>query len=311
MKANKIFFFKDLDSHYVIYFLGIRICFKHKTRFKYQPAVEYGLNQDERKPRLIISLTTHPGRINCVHITINTLLTQSLKPDKVILWLADSQFPNREQELPCELLSLREKGLSIVWCEDLRSYKKLLPALRMYPDDFIVTVDDDAYYDSELLSSLYNAYLEGGNNVYARRAVKLELKNDELKTISARKYLYQDDFTPTFLNQQIGAFGVLYPPHVLHKDVYDVEKFRRLLPTHDDVYFWAMTVLNGTKVQIVLGHKADISFIEGSQGCGLININKTNGSGISLEEAYKLMFKEYPQILENIKTELAQSGSIK
>ena len=305
MNANKIFFFKDLDSHYVIYFLGIRIQFKHKSKFKYKEAVEYGLTNTPRNPKLIVSLTTHPGRINCVHLTINTLLTQSLKPDKVILWLAESQFPDREKDLPEDLLKLRDLGLTIDWCEDLRSYKKLLPTLRKYPDDIIVTVDDDAYYDSELLSSLYNAYLQNGNNIYARRVVKLELNsNNELQSISARKYLYQDNFNPTFLHQLIGAFGVMYPPHSLHKDVYDIEKIKRLLPTHDDVYFWAMAVLNNTRIQTVLGYNADINYIEGSQDCGLIHINTTGGSGLSLEEAYKLMIKEYPQILQNIRQEL-------
>ncbi len=305
MRANKVFFIKDIDSHYVIYFLGIRIQIKHKSRFKYKEATEYGLNREERTPRLIVSLTTHPGRINCVHLTINTLLTQSLKPDKIILWLADSQFPNREQDLPAELLRLKDLGLTIDWCEDLRSYKKLLPTLRKYPDDIIVTVDDDAYYDSELLSSLYDAYLKNGNNVYARRVVKLALDtNNELQPVSARKFLYEESFEPTFLHQQIGAFGVMYPPGVLHKDIYDIEKIKRLLPTHDDVYFWAMAVLNNTKIQTVLGFNADINYIDGSQECGLININHKNGTGISLEDAYKLMIKEYPEILDNIKKDL-------
>ncbi len=307
MRANKVFFIKDIDSHYVIYFLGIRIQIKHKSRFKYKEATEYGLNREERTPRLIVSLTTHPGRINCVHLTVNTLLTQSLKPDKVILWLADSQFPNREQDLPAELLRLKDYGLTIDWCEDLKSYKKLLPTLRKYPDDIIVTVDDDAYYDSELLSSLYNAYLKNGNNVYARRVVKLELdEDDELHPVSARKFLYEDNYEPVFLHQQIGAFGVMYPPGVLHKDVYDIEKIKRLLPTHDDVYFWAMAVLNNTKIQTILGHKADINYIDSSQSCGLMNINHKNGTGISLEDAYKLMIKEYPEILEHIKAELSE-----
>ena len=304
MQSSKIFFIKDIDSHYIIYFLGIRIQFKHKSRFKYKEAVEYGLNKTERTPKLIVSLTTYPARIDYVNITINTLLTQSLKPDKIILWLAESQFPNKEKDLPEKLLKLRDLGLTIDWCEDLKSYKKLLPTLRKYPDDIVVTVDDDAYYDRELLSSLYNAYLENGNYVYARRIVKLKMQNDELRTVSAREYLYKDSFEPTFLNQQIGAFGVMYPPHCLHKDIYDVDKINRLLPTHDDVYFWAMSVLNNTKIKLVSGHGADIHYIENSQNCGLININQAGRSGISLVDAYKLMIKEYPQILQNIRQEL-------
>ena len=40
---------------------------------------------NEYKNNVIISLTSHPGRINTVHLTIESLLNQTLKIDKVIL----------------------------------------------------------------------------------------------------------------------------------------------------------------------------------------------------------------------------------
>ena len=56
---------------------------------------------------LIVSLTSYPARIDTVNQTIETLLNQSLCPDKVILWLAPEKFPNREADLPQQLLDLR------------------------------------------------------------------------------------------------------------------------------------------------------------------------------------------------------------
>ena len=53
------------------------------------------------------------------------LLQQTLKPDEVILWLSEEQFPNKQ--LPENLTRLQEFGLSIKWCkDDIKSFKKLI-----------------------------------------------------------------------------------------------------------------------------------------------------------------------------------------
>ena len=52
------------------------------------------LNTKKRNDKIIVSLTSFPGRIHLVHKTIQTILLQSIKPDLVELWLAKEQFPN-------------------------------------------------------------------------------------------------------------------------------------------------------------------------------------------------------------------------
>ena len=56
------------------------------------------------QPKLIVSLTSFPARINTVHQVIESLLNQTKKADKIILWLAPEQFPNGEKDLPEKLL---------------------------------------------------------------------------------------------------------------------------------------------------------------------------------------------------------------
>ena len=295
---NKIFSFKDLDDHYYFVFCGISLNFKHKCHFKYKKASEYGLTQEKRNPQLIVSLTSYPARINSVHKTINTLLTQSLKADKIILWLANEQFPNLEADLPKELLDLKELGLTIKWCEDLKSYKKLVPALIEYPEDIIVTADDDVYYQPNTLKILYEAYLKNPANIYSRRTVKLQINNGVLEGVSARKDGFKYLKEASYFNQLMGGGGCLYPPHSLYKDCTNVEKIRNTIPSHDDAYFWSMAILNKTKIQAVGGFDESLHFVEGTQEVGLMYVNKDGQSGISLENAYKVMIKEYPEILE-------------
>lgn len=303
---NKIFFFKDLDSHYVIYILGIRFCIKHKCNFKYKEVNALGINTEiPRNPKVIVSLTSYPARIKTVHLTINTLLQQTLKPDKLILWLAKDQFPNKENDLPKDLLRLKEYGLTIEWCdEDIRSYKKLLPAIQKYPEDIIVTTDDDVYYQQNMLESLYSAYLKDSRNIYVKRSVKLCLNNGFPEGISSRKYMYKHLTEPSYLNQMMGGSGCLYPPKSLHKDCCNIEIIKNTIPTHDDAYFWSMAVLNNTKIKVIGGFDENLYFVDGTQDVGLIHTNKTGAIGIQLEDAYKIMIKKYPEIMDILNKEV-------
>jgi hypothetical protein len=100
---KQIFSINNFDNHLSIYFCGLRIRKKLKPIVKKIEIIESGLNQIERKPKIIVSLTTFPERITIVQETIKSLLTQTVKPDAIVLWLAESQFPNKENELPEEL----------------------------------------------------------------------------------------------------------------------------------------------------------------------------------------------------------------
>ena len=299
---NKIFFFKDIDSHYVFCLFGIRLMVKHPIKVKKKTISNYGLNTKPRDKSIIVSLTSYPARIQSVHETIITLLNQTVKPDKIILWLSEDEFVDKEENLPSELLALREYGLIINWCnKNVKSYKKLLPALEQYSNEIIITADDDVYYDRFLIESLYNAYLKNPNYIYTRRAVEMDFQDTNLKYISPRKNYYNHRQEPSFLNQQMGGSGCLYPPNSLHKDVFNIS----LLPTHDDAYFWAMAVLNNTKIQIIDGYNRNLIFRKGTQEQGLINLNKKNNSeGIALEDAHKKILEVYPEILEKIKCEV-------
>lgn len=293
-----LFYIKDLDSHYVIYLFGIIFSFKHKCKFIYQEAKNVGINtKSARQKKLIISLTSYPARIKTAHVAINTLLQQSLKPDKIILWLAKEEFPNLENDLPQELLKLKSLGLEIEWCNNIKSYKKLVPTIIKYPDDIIVTADDDIYYQPNMLESLYNAYLKNPNCIYVKRSVKLHLKNGYPEGISSRKYFYNHLEEPSYFNQLMGGSGCLYPPHSLYKDCTNINIISETIPTHDDAYFWSMAILNKTKIQVIGGFNENLYFIEGTQGVGLIHTNQRGQSGVKLEDAYKIMIKKYPEIL--------------
>ncbi len=297
------------DGHFVINLFGLMIRIKHNKKFNCPEVKSLGINESKRALPIIVSLTSFPERINIVVKTIKTLLTQTMKPDMVILWLAPEQFPNKEDDLPKELLDLKEFGLTIDWYKDIRSYKKIIPTIKKYPDAIIITTDDDIYYAPDTVESLYKSYLEHPQEIQAHRCDWLTILprhtgeglGEGAITWAKTKELYKDLHRgeASYFHRLTGYGAVLYPPHSLYKDVTDEEKIVETIPTHDDIWLWAMAVLAGTKTRLVKGYSESINYVEDSQQYGLCKINK-KGVGMGLAEAYDIILNVYPHILDII-----------
>lgn len=237
------------------------------------------------QPELIVSLTSFPARIETVNQTIESLLNQTLKADKVILWLASEQFPNKEADLPKQLLDLREKGLTIDWYHDIRSYKKLIPTLKKYPDAVIVTADDDNIYSKQWLEKLYNSYSKHPECIHCHRTTKFYYNNMGFQTIAGGYEYYK---IPSYLNKLVGLGGVLYPPHCFYKDILNEDLIKKLAPTNDDQWFWVMASLNGYKTRVVENPDIKANYILGTQEVGLTNIN---------DKGQKLFWKDFTNLI--------------
>lgn len=301
---KRLFSISNIDQHIIIMFLFIKLKLKYKAKFKLEEIKTSGINNKARKKKIIASLTTFPERINTVKATIQTLLNQTVKPDEIVLYLAYEQFEGGEKTLPCELLELKKYGLQIKWCNDTRSYKKLIPALKEYKDEIIITFDDDIYYEKDTIEVLYNSYLKHPDEIQANRTWRIKLnKNNEIETLNS-PYLYwnwKNYRQASFFNTIIGCGGVLYPPNSLYKDVLDEKKFKEIVPTQDDIWFWAMAVLNGTKIRLNKGYSYNHLTVEDTQQYGLCKINNKKSKGISGKNGFEAVAKCYSEIIEILK----------
>ena len=294
---RNFFLIKFIDSH--IYFeilKKIRISIKLKQHLKNSAMPQSGTSTKKHSPELIVSLTSYPGRIDTVHNTIKTLLSQTHLPDKVILYLAEKQFPNKEKDLPETLLELYKYGLTIKWCEDLKSYKKLVPPLKEYPDAIIVTADDDLYYQTDWLESLYNAYLKSPSTLHTRRANHITFADG---TVYMETHSANNHYGASYSHQLLGGAGCLFPPHSLHTDIFNIEQIKTLIPTHDDIYFWAMAVLAGSKINLISNKDLNIYQQKETSDSGLCKINNGKVS-LSQKEALAIIFEKYPEILTKL-----------
>ncbi len=302
--VRKILSISIIDYHYVIFILGIQI----KGKVKNLPKIDLSLVDtkclDINSNNIVASLTTFPERINKVEKTIITILKQSLQPSRLILWLAAEQFKNKEDDLPEGLLALKKHGLEIKWCEDIKSYKKIIPTLIECPNDIIITFDDDIYYNNNVIEHLYNLHTQNPNCVIANRAWRIKLLGEKIKTYPSSKMYWTRFKEPSFKNTVIGCGGTLYPPNSLHKDVLSIQKFNEIVPTQDDIWLWAMSVLNGYKTLTGLSYDMNIRNIEDTQQHGLCKINKkTKKEGLSGVQAMNKIAQYYPELISILKSE--------
>ena len=264
----------------------------------------YGINTDFiRNKKLIVTLTSFPERINEVHLVITTLLNQTLKPDKIILWLAEEEFPKKEKDLPPALLNLQKYGLTIKWCENLKSYKKIVPALLEYPDDILVTADDDLFYRKDWLELLYKSYTKNPNCIHCHRMHKiLTNSSGEIPAENCLGKLINDQEENKNYLATSGA-GILFPPGSLYKDTTRHELFLNLAPKGDDIWLWAMAELNNKKVKLVDGHINKLYYINPFRDFELVNaktLYSSNKLGMN-DTQLQAILEYYPELQKRLK----------
>lgn len=194
---------------------------------------------------IIVSLTTYGRRIHSVYMAIESVMEQTMKPNRIILWL-DHSFEGKR--LPESLNKLRKRGLEIAYCKDILSYKKLIPTLAKYPNDAIITVDDDEIYDPNMLENLIAPYLENQRAVYCNRMHKMTFDSNG-KLAPYNKWqgsCTEKGFSNLYFPTGIG--GILYPPHSLDEEVSNEKVFMDICKHADDVWFKAMSLKKGTPV---------------------------------------------------------------
>lgn len=117
------------------------------------------------KDKIIVTFTSWKKRIHlCAH-TVDLMLNQTIKPDKIILNLSEEEFQRKEEELPKELVEKQNNIFEIYWVkENTKAFKKVIPTLKRYPNDIIISIDDDIEYPKNSIESLYDTYLKSERN---------------------------------------------------------------------------------------------------------------------------------------------------
>ncbi len=240
---------------------GELLKFKSKTFWEYELS---HLNATKICP-VIVSLTSYGFRVSeIVPFTILSILKQTIRPEKIILWL-DSDNWNKTN-IPPKLKDLQKAGVEIAFCKDLRSYKKLVPTLTFYGNAKpIITIDDDIYYSSNFIEEIYNYHLKYPNCIITENFCYPKFSSTNIAPYREwnEYHIVSDDTT---LSKHLifpqGFGGVLYPANSLHSDATNEDLFTMLAPHADDIWFYIMGILNKTPKQCVLSSKTKYYLID-------------------------------------------------
>jgi hypothetical protein len=235
---------------------------------------------------LVVSLTSYPPRFGTLSLTLRSLLLQTVKADRTTLWIAHADIPL----LPKNVTDLQTAGLEIRATDDMKSYKKIIPALEAFPDAFICTADDDVYYWPTWLEELVGATRTTERVVVCHRAHEI--------TLDAQGHFYPYDkwVLDVFREEQskflfpTGMGGVLYPPGILTHTADDREAAFALSPHNDDIWLYWIGRRNGATYKTVGRSHGFIVLWHGSQVTSLwesnLKLGGNDGQIRKMAEAY-------------------------
>ena len=207
----------------------------------------YGLNRKKRKKRIIVSLTSYPGRFEHIHTALKSMMLQTVKPDQIIVWLDEDVGRDK---LTRKMLELEQYGIEYrAMPGDLKPHKKYFHVMQEYPNDIIITVDDDLIYPKDVIESLLKTHKRYPKAVCARRVHKIIKKADGgIAPYNDWLGEYCGCYTPSHELIATGVGGVLYPPHCLYEKAFDEKLITELSLKADDIWLKFMELLNGTYV---------------------------------------------------------------
>ena len=254
---------------------------------------------NSEQPKIVVSMTSFPKAIPYAVGAIHSLLQGSVLPDKLVLYLTFSQFG--EAGIPDELQRLCEDNAIFEirnYDRDIRSYRKLIPALSDFPDAVIVTVDDDVWYHQHMLRDLLRLHAQIPDAILAHRAKRIAMGKPYRKW---KKYRWYDfvfkRINRSFANLQTGVGGVLYPPYSLKSDMMDVDLFTKLCPSCDDIWVWAAGARNGFPIiPVPFGHNKPRGLHKPKE-LSLKTVNFKNGVDRNVM-AFNAVLKQYPEIMD-------------
>ena len=251
----------------------------------------------EEKGRIIVSLTSFPARFDTLDICIKSLFAQSVKPDKIVLYLGKECD---DAVLPGRLTELEKYGLEIKrGYADIRPHKKYFFAMQEYPEDIIITVDDDLMYHRNMIKSLLESYRRNPNAVSARRVHRITSSGGDLEPYDSFDKCYTKMTEPSHMLLSTNGAGTLFPPGSLPDEALDIDAIKKLCLDADDIWIKFMLIKKGVPVVWVKSNQSMPPEIPGTQKIALYysNTDKDNSNNDrciqAMEEHFNIHLADY------------------
>lgn len=160
---------------------------------------------------VIVSLTSYGERIYDVCLAIESIMQGTMLPNRIVLWLSEDEFKGKT--LPLTLQNQMKRGLEIRYTADIKSFKKLIPSLKEFPESVIITIDDDVMYNYDFVENLVNSYRSNPMVIHANRLSEISYHEDgHIESYLKWKPIIGNSIKDSLAYLFTGVGGVLYPP---------------------------------------------------------------------------------------------------
>lgn len=194
---------------------------------------------------IIVSIKTMYCRIHMLKVNIKSILAQKDYFDKLVI-VIDNNLTEEQYKEYYEFEKLDDK-ISILKEDEhkWRSCNKLLPVMKRYPNDDIITLDDDTYYPIETLKLLIEKHKEFPNIIITHLASQLFFtKLESFPHFIGYLYSIGVNINSITYNKYLSN-ATLFPAHTFdNTDIWNYDKMYELTEgVHDELWFW----INSTK----------------------------------------------------------------
>ena len=231
------------------------------------PVTQKNVAQD-----VVVSLTSYPARLPQLHLVIRSLLHQKLAPREIVLYLGND---TRDEDIPSSLRELEKYNFTIkTGYEDLKPHKKYFFAMEEYPDDAVITIDDDVIYDKDFVQDLYNCYKKYPGCVASRRVHRMvQDAQGEIKSYNDWQWECTQILEPSHQLFSTGCGGALYPPKVLPPETFDAVAIKAHCLNTDDIWLKFMELKADVKVVFTNSKVIHPLTVRNTQASALMHTN--------------------------------------
>lgn len=203
--------------------------------------------QQEEKQTIIVSFTTIDSRINYIKPMVDSILSQTVQPDRLEVYLSDHPslfIGGIDQGIPPDKVPQflrdyeKQRKLTLKYTDNIGPARKLIPCLQENwgTNNIIITVDDDVIYPSHTIENLVTAYKQHGCVITMRGKQPTFNKYNVIEANYLRwhplKHQYKD--LHAFIT---GAGGVLYKTSFFSEKVLNIKMLLETCPLADDIWF--------------------------------------------------------------------------
>lgn len=224
-------------------------------------------------------------------MTISSILENHILPDKICIIVDECDRDIVPQEFKDNDL------IELIYSEyNIKGHKKYYHTMLKYPEDVIITIDDDIIYPKTFVEDCINAYICNPNVINACRVHKIRYKEDNI--LPYRLWEWESQETEESYDLFFtGVGGVVYPPNILRISELDINIIYEYIKVDDILlnYLCRLYEIKVKRIPVREKYK-DINIIANKTMLSTYNLMGNNDRCLKKIQFNKLKIMEVKEI---------------